>query len=630
MNRTIRHLKLITLACIAALSLSTCQDFFGTADLKAIIKDDVETATAESVNVTLKASSDNMGVPSPYGLQTFKVGTEYSITTTVGSDYAFKAWTHDGASGDITFSNPDSVSTKMTINRNVSGLSIIPTFDARPYVISMRPHPYETDVINTTPIQITFSEPIDMSTANFDNIDIRRRQNGSLTDPISETDRFESPTLSGSVLTIRLKSGEVLGSTDSKQEIFVIINKNVADTSGNTMRDTYRPDAFITSTEGDINPPTIDGSIAVKTSVGIPITLSGHPTPSRSIKIDFDAADTESSVLYVLVTDDLGTTLYDDSYARNIDITLPDVEESRTLTVVVSDPSGNDSAPKTVSVLYDHTNPTITTPILGASYYGTPLAVSGTANDPGATSSSIQRAQYSFDGTTWADMTGTTSWSGNLALSSPEGVKTLYLRSQDNAGNYSSQESVGFTYDSSIPDLTETGIGSETTATKKAAFSLTGGASDTNAFASVVIMAAKDGGAASQVFSKSTSGTYTYSPTVDTATHTTDGLWVYTITATDVVGRTKVLTRNVLIDTTAPTVTMPTLGAAYYETPLSASGTASDPTTYSTNTSGLSLLEYSIDGSTWTNFTTTATSWTQSVTLSGAQGVRTLSVRATD
>jgi hypothetical protein len=335
---TFRHLGLALLATAAALSLSTCEDFFGTADLKAIIKEDVETATAESVNVTLAAVSDSMGVPSPYGVQTFKVGVEYSISTTVSSDYAFLGWTHTGASGDVSFSNSTSVSTRMTINNAVGGISIIPTYDQRPYVVSMRPYENELNVPITTPIKITFSEPVDLSTT-LGNIAITRKLNGSSSDPDSIISKFGTPTLSGSVLTIPLLSGQSLGSLSEIYEVFVTIFRNIADVNGNIMSRNERPVRFFTSKTADTNSPVIAGDILVKTTSGTLISLPGHPTSSRSVKLDFEAADGESDVLYALVKDDLGNTLYNDSYARNIDISLPDIEELRTLSVTVTDPS---------------------------------------------------------------------------------------------------------------------------------------------------------------------------------------------------------------------------------------------------------------------------------------------------
>src|SRR6056297_234686 len=138
MNKISLYLKKILFLFILLVPLffsSSCRDFFGTSDIKEEIKKEVEEANSPEVIVTLQSENDSMGVPSPNGKQTYKVGLEYDITTTVGADYYFVQWTHSGNSGDVTFADPTQKSTTIIVNRDVDDLIISPTFSREPVVV---------------------------------------------------------------------------------------------------------------------------------------------------------------------------------------------------------------------------------------------------------------------------------------------------------------------------------------------------------------------------------------------------------------------------------------------------------------------------------------------------------------
>ena len=143
----------------AALLLSTCQDFFGTADLKQQIKDDVIDATAAEVTVYVSPPPESsMGAPSPIGNQTWKVGVPYTITTSVGDKYAFAGWT--AGAGDVTFSAPDAATTTVTVNADFAGtIQITPAYDTRPKCIYWSPK--STGEFLNSDIFFRFSEDID-------------------------------------------------------------------------------------------------------------------------------------------------------------------------------------------------------------------------------------------------------------------------------------------------------------------------------------------------------------------------------------------------------------------------------------------------------------------------------------
>ena len=88
----------------------------------------------------------------------------------------------------------------------------------------------------------------------------------------------------------------------------------------------------------------------------------------------------------------------------------------------------------------------ISSPTNGQIFTVSTIAVSGTANDPGSPSTGVilVEAQVNGTGGTWQPASGTTNWSASVSLSS--GANTIYVLSQDGAGNYSTVASVNVTY----------------------------------------------------------------------------------------------------------------------------------------------------------------------------------------
>ncbi len=88
----------------------------------------------------------------------------------------------------------------------------------------------------------------------------------------------------------------------------------------------------------------------------------------------------------------------------------------------------------------------ISSPTNGQTFTSSTLAVSGTANDAGCPSSGVALVQAQMNGTggTWQTVSGTNNWSASVSLNS--GANTLYVRSKDGAGNYSTVASVSVTY----------------------------------------------------------------------------------------------------------------------------------------------------------------------------------------
>jgi hypothetical protein len=88
----------------------------------------------------------------------------------------------------------------------------------------------------------------------------------------------------------------------------------------------------------------------------------------------------------------------------------------------------------------------ISSPTNGQTFTNSTLAVSGTANDAGCPSSGVSLVQAQMNGTggAWQTASGTNNWSASASLNS--GTNTIYVRSKDGAGNYSTVASVKVTY----------------------------------------------------------------------------------------------------------------------------------------------------------------------------------------
>src|SRR5262249_45635447 len=147
--------------------------------------------------------------------------------------------------------------------------------------------------------------------------------------------------------------------------------------------------------------------------------------------------------------------------------------ESYTVTAFSTDAATNVSTNATATFSYDSTIPTvaITYPV-NASFYNTASwtgSITGTAADtlPGAVASASVRIQRSSDGFYWNGAswvsgvqtlaaTGTTAWSYGLAASAlNDGVTyTVTAFSTDNAGNNSTNATVAFVYDTTLPTAT--------------------------------------------------------------------------------------------------------------------------------------------------------------------------------
>jgi hypothetical protein len=302
------------------------------------------------------------------------------------------------------------------------------------------------------------------------------------------------------------------------------------------------------------------------------------------------------------------------------------------------------------TIKIDTTPPTVTLNAIPAWVSSAAYTISGTGTDPNASSASgVASVQYELDGgttwttATWTDTSGGANTSGtwNATLSGlAEGNHSIVVQATDAAGNSTKLSAVSFGVDLNPPTLTETSISSSAQVIKNTGFTLTGTVGDTNpasiAGSTLTVSVSVNGAAATAATLSGSTWSYTQ-PKVD-------GTYSYTITATDVAGKTTSLNRLVLLDSTPPTLTVisPTSGSWTSAASLSLSGTANDGAG-----SGVSKVYVKIDGpyvassptdhsgedptvaaNGWTPATGT-TNWAASLLISG-EGWKSLWVKASD
>jgi len=175
--------------------------------------------------------------------------------------------------------------------------------------------------------------------------------------------------------------------------------------------------------------------------------------------------------------------------------------------------------------------------------------------------------------------------------------------------------------DRTLPELTETQIGTSDLQIHNQDVNFSGSVDDGNELSRLYI-SVNSGVSTDIPFDLNGNWSYSFPVAVN---GTTDGTYELIITAEDTAGRQTSLTRSLLIDATAPqNVLIDPFSGSYQVNELVASGSAED------SGSGLALVQYSLDEINWRNVTGTG-SWFKTVDISGlAEGTGTLFIRAED
>ena len=265
------------------------------------------------------------------------------------------------------------------------------------------------------------------------------------------------------------------------------------------------------------------------------------------------------------------------------------------------------------NIYLDATAPEIAISSIQEKVYLTEVkTITGTASDSG---SGIARVEITLDDVVyWYIATGKESWTCDVP-DSTEGFRSLTAKVTDMAGNETTAP-YNYINDIAPATVTETAIGTTSTVDDgDGIVTLTGTAT---ASTPATVSISRDGTPiAPSVTVTDTNWTFTDAGLLD-------GLHTYEITASST-HETSTITRSVLVDTQAPTVTvMVGQNATFTAYEHTFSGTIND------EASGILSLEYQIQGDTvWNPIPVNMGAWSFSFN-DPVNGVRSLTLRATD
>jgi hypothetical protein len=376
---------LLAVLILAPLLLATCQDFFGTSDLKQQIKDDVIDATAPTINVYIASPDASAGTPSPFGSQTWKVGASYTINTSVDSDYAFAGWSASGDTGTpiIAFSSTSSTMTTVTVTAEYSGtITITPTYNQRPYVDQFE-NENKSDVDIRTPIKLWFSENVsNVQKGTTINVSMRPANPSTPEEAVWQdiNSYFGEAQINQTLVLLALNSDAQYG---MNSVVKVTLTTGITDETGYGLSSSAQNKfLFYTGDQPtDTTPPSIN-TFSITNTAGVTTTAASDPTKSptfytkdTAVTLNISAADSGSSVAYVAIkeTSSDGTTSTSTNtncaYSNSIAYTIQNPGAvSDTIGVRVADSLGNwtDEDAVYIPVAFDTTAPG--TPSLTGTY----------------------------------------------------------------------------------------------------------------------------------------------------------------------------------------------------------------------------------------------------------------------
>ncbi|TVQ25968.1 MAG: hypothetical protein EA382_06235 [Spirochaetaceae bacterium] len=438
------------IAVLALVGLGSCQDFFGTIDLKESIREEVQVATAPEVQVTVRPDPDEPGGTTSLSTTVQKVGVPFPISVTAFPEYAFTGWSEVGGTDAVSFAAPRSASTTALLTRAGPGIIIQANFTRRPVIEATDPFNFSQNVLKNKRIQLYFSKPMNPATINFGTISITHKPIGSGDLPVSIVDRYHDPVPdpANTLFTLNLIDGVTL---EENHLVVVRVSRTVTDAAGHAMA-ADGGISFLVGTSADENPPQWEATnpFTVYRSDGTPLG-AGNATNSRDLSLRPRAYDVEDRVQYLnlVETDGALTSQSQLLYQTAIPYSLQtDGDGPKTLTATLEDPSGNDDSESRQVVVTLDTQapnaPVVVTPPASP----TNVAVSFTVNatDQGA-------AGIAFYQITGGALTTPTSVSGSFSGIVPtlQGSNSITVRAVDNAGNIGPELAIPVVYDTEPP-----------------------------------------------------------------------------------------------------------------------------------------------------------------------------------
>jgi|GEM_PF-5734431 len=390
----------------------------------------------------------------------------------------------------------------------------------------------------------------------------------------------------------------VMSGTEGSRTLYVQVEDNAGNRSGSVTRDfiydtavpTVGIDAMASTNVKNVFP--ISGTATDNYGVGtnidsVVVTQKFNTDPAVEISVNRPTyGGTHQARTWTLANlprdpADIGTdSLVDGTYLY--EVTAKDLAGKSSLIASVT-VKVDTSAPNVNSITAPESGQTGKNAIGGTSYLFRGNAQDGTggvgvakiwyAIDKNATAPTITTTPAAA-GYTEVATGGSWSFSKIIPADLAEGMGYyLHVLAEDSSGNRTATTdatNVQFDVDQADPVAGETIIGSSSVVDRKATFSLTGSAKDTHGISTVTITQKLDDGAALDITSNgptliglTTNRTWTLenlprgnaAGTIGT-TVSTNGVYEYVITATDLAGKPHSITRRIRFDNVGPTVTV--------------------------------------------------------------------------
>lgn len=261
------------LLAVFVLTIFSCENWMKDDNLYSDIEYDVKVANASKIQVFTRYAMTSQGSTSPSGYSTFKVGIPHEISATTDTNYGFVRWAafsttyldtidqqknenviynsvteyeenilpNEITAPNVVFENPESPSTKVTVNQARGDIFIVPLVTARPKVNGTIPDDRETEVVRNSAVRINFTKEMDYDTLK-NGISITQgswveREDGLYYDYEDISNRFGDPRISNNkkLITFSFAPQYIKSGFDQSAKVTVTISKDVKDVFGFSM-----------------------------------------------------------------------------------------------------------------------------------------------------------------------------------------------------------------------------------------------------------------------------------------------------------------------------------------------------------------------------------------------------------
>ncbi len=283
---------------------------------------------------------------------------------------------------------------------------------------------------------------------------------------------------SGNTITASKDVTLTLSATDTTSSVTQMLISNTSDFDGTTW-ETYATTKFWTLTSGD---GTKTVYIKYKDSAGniseaysdtiildttvpagtISINSAATYTTAQAVTLTITATDNLTDVTQMKISEsDVFTGATWETYSTTKSWTLASGDGAKTIYIKFRDGAGNESTTYSDTIILDTTKPVGTIVIEGGLKYINKheVRLTLTLTDTNSADSQMMVSENAtFAGSSWETFSNTKTFT----LSNNDGLKTIYLKLKDAAGNESITYSSSITVDTTLPTLIPTKLNSLT------------------------------------------------------------------------------------------------------------------------------------------------------------------------